>query len=570
MPLVRWLGSLSFTVVICVLMIICLVISTTMESHLGTEFAQKIFYQARWFDVLLSLFWINIFCSTALRYPFQRGHLGFIITHVGILMLLVGSLMARIGGVEGRITLFEGETTRSLTTGAYRLSAQGPDGVKKSFVLSKDNQRLDVRWPEIKARIGQMVKHAQQKEIVTDGGADHPVNHAIHVRLNSSMMGMKNDFWLIEDSPINPDANVMILGPAHIMIKPKPSAASAVTRPTLKIQNDLGQDILALWADEPQTVPVNIADTGRRIENLVYYPRATVKGKDLVNAPEDAPENPAVSFDVVDANGARQRVIKFALFPDFESMHTVGDVATAPVKAVFQAPAKRASREGMSTLTFYYGDDGWTYESILKDGQSAKGDVQTGVEVMLGWADMTFEIVEAMDRAEVTAGIVESPEERGPFAVELVLREKGKDYVQWLMSPEHVRFTTQSGDYRFSLAPETVDVPFALTLNDFKKTDYPGTMAAAAYESDVTLEGIEEDVTIKRVIQMNKPLDYKGYRIFQSSFIEDSGNGEGSIFTVAKNPGIPLIYLGSCVLFLGAAYQFYGPKNGGKKDEDVG
>ena len=59
---------------------------------------------------------------------------------------------------------------------------------------------------------------------------------------------------------------------------------------------------------------------------------------------------------------------------------------------------------------------------------------------------------------------------------------------------------------------------------------------------------------------MNHPLDYKGYRIFQSSYVKDPEAGEASIFTVAKNPGIPFIYGGAIVIFVGAFLVFFVPQ----------
>ena len=87
--------------------------------------------------------------------------------------------------------------------------------------------------------------------------------------------------------------------------------------------------------------------------------------------------------------------------------------------------------------------------------------------------------------------------------------------------------------------------------------DYPGTNRPASYESDVVLEDSKENVSIHKTIKMNKPLDYKGFRIFQSSFVQDPEFGEASVFTIAKNPGITFIYSGACVLFMGVFLLFF-------------
>ena len=102
-----------------------------------------------------------------------------------------------------------------------------------------------------------------------------------------------------------------------------------------------------------------------------------------------------------------------------------------------------------------------------------------------------------------------------------------------------------------------VTLPFRLTLLDFRKKDYPGTQNAAAYESDVVLEDSAEGMTLQKKIWMNHPLDHKGYRIFQSSYIQDPERGETSVFTIAKNPGVRFIYSGAIIIFAGAFCVFY-------------
>src|SRR3989338_3358102 len=108
MWLIKKIASIRFTVIIIVLLMIILTISTTMESKFGTPLAQRIFYQTRWFDLFLSLLWLNIFFATVLRFPFKKHQFGFLITHLGILGLLLGSLLTRLLGIEGQLFVYEG------------------------------------------------------------------------------------------------------------------------------------------------------------------------------------------------------------------------------------------------------------------------------------------------------------------------------------------------------------------------------------------------------------------------------------------------------------------------------
>jgi cytochrome c biogenesis protein ResB len=125
---------------------------------------------------------------------------------------------------------------------------------------------------------------------------------------------------------------------------------------------------------------------------------------------------------------------------------------------------------------------------------------------------------------------------------------------------------TAKGPVKISIEPASRPLPFSLALKDFRKVDYPGTENAASYESDVSLHDDAESVTIEKTISMNKPLDYKGWRIFQASYILDPELGEASVFSIAKNPGIPFIYTGSLVILLGVILLFYfHPFFSGKK-----
>jgi hypothetical protein len=54
-----------------------------------------------------------------------------------------------------------------------------------------------------------------------------------------------------------------------------------------------------------------------------------------------------------------------------------------------------------------------------------------------------------------------------------------------------------------------------------------------------------------------KGLVYRGFKVFQSGYQETEGEPEVSIFTVAKDPGIPVKYSGAVVLIVGILLMFY-------------
>ena len=99
-------------------------------------------------------------------------------------------------------------------------------------------------------------------------------------------------------------------------------------------------------------------------------------------------------------------------------------------------------------------------------------------------------------------------------------------------------------------AYRSLELPFTLRLKDFQMDMDPGTNSPAAVRSQVEVE------SQSYLISMNEPLVKGGYKFFQSSYSEVPGQPTYSIFTVARDPGIALKYLGSVMTVMGIAIMF--------------
>jgi hypothetical protein len=377
----RLLGSVVFTVMISILLIVLLVISTSIESSHGSALSQALFYNTWWFDLVLALIWVNIFCSMVVRWPFRWQHVGFLLTHIGILGILSGAFVMKHFSFDGQLMVAEGETVNYVQRAGKPSAKQGK---KPAFcpLAVKDTSKLPV--------------------------------------------------------------------------------------PVLKVTDKKGHEILS-YSISADGIPekINLPGTVFEIRKLAFYPYASVQGKGvLVDHPDGRSPNPAVSFDLVDRKGHAVRQFVFAFFPDLGAMHA----------------------------------------SAGKDG-----------------TDLGFRL---------EAGKLE-------------------DYL--------VSTDTPKGPDGLAPTDPADELPFSITLKQFRRIDYPGTMDAAAFESEVVLHDKKNGVTLEKVISMNHPLTYNGYKIFQMSYIDD-GYGKSSIFTVARNPGIILIYISSFIACLGALWQFYGER----------
>jgi hypothetical protein len=157
-------------------------------------------------------------------------------------------------------------------------------------------------------------------------------------------------------------------------------------------------------------------------------------------------------------------------------------------------------------------------------------------------------VLDTRSRARQTMRFVEAPPAE-QFRPAIVVRVDGGE-------PEPLAWKSSmlvSGGAAFiRYGPRRVELPFTIRLEDFRKTDYPGTMMAMAYESDVVVNSPVDD-NREMTIYMNNPYAYDDWKVYQSGFLGDTV----SIFSVMRDPGLPLTYLGCTVLCVGILIAFY-------------
>lgn len=120
------------------------------------------------------------------------------------------------------------------------------------------------------------------------------------------------------------------------------------------------------------------------------------------------------------------------------------------------------------------------------------------------------------------------------------------------------------------------ELDFTIQLNRFSIEEYPSTSEIdttslsmpqgepKCYTSNVTVI-TKSGKTIKDApIEVNKPLEVEGWKIYQFGY--DTGYGRGSIisvFELVRDPWLPFVYLGIFMLLAGALFMFITA--GGKK-----
>ncbi len=561
--MIRLLGSLTFAVVLIVALLVVLIVATFLESSYGTPFAQKFFYQTGWFDGFLALVALNLVCSVATRFPFKKIHLGFITTHAGIILVLVGSFLSRAWGVDGQMMLYEGETQKKILENQKALVFHTSSGTHREWALkpSLKNRTLSVH-DGLKIKIQNIFENAHSQDLVEEGAPDAPQNHAVLLSLSSDTVGLKETQWLIEHHPSGQNASHVHIGPAEIeLLERSPQAEQKKDccdkGPELKLSQKSSGHVSKFLIDAKSFENQTLGKTGFKIEKLKFYPDARVDGRRLISV-SDKPNNPAVEFDLVDDTGVRTLVTQFALFPGFEALHGKRSPKLDDWSIEFHAPESKSDPSLRSpALSIYPEGDRWFYRAISKQGEK-KGELKAGESYKTGWMDFKFTAEKLIGRAKVERRVSNAATGvAGQSAVQILPVEKDKaGEAVWIFENEVKILPLEKGPLHIQIDRKSRELPFSLTLKDFRKVDYPGSTQAESYESDAALRDEKENLTIEKTIKMNKPLDYKGYRVFQSSYVQEPG-AEASVFTIAKNPGIGLIYSGSIILFIGVGLVFF-------------
>lgn len=111
-------------------------------------------------------------------------------------------------------------------------------------------------------------------------------------------------------------------------------------------------------------------------------------------------------------------------------------------------------------------------------------------------------------------------------------------------------------DVKIALRRAQRPLPFAVELIEFRRETHPGTPVARHYESMIRVH--DGPASWESRVSMNAPLRYRGYTLYQSSYVQ-TGRGqkpEISVLAVVWNAGRIFPYLAGSLMCLGMALHF--------------
>lgn len=581
-----FLASLRLAVFLLTTMGLVCIAGTIYESSYTARLAQRLVYRTVWFDFLIVMIFLNVLFATLARFPWRLNQTGFVITHLGVLTLLVGALVSHRYGIEGQLLLNEGESRDRIQLSNSFISIQkAGDPIRHRF------DAVEVEWghpsPEkpqvynfenlgLRAIVTGFYPDSERVEVWKDNGPEE--NPAIHFAIDNTGMGHMAEGWL---APSMPAYQSMNLGPAMIsaremfdethLAQELASTPSPVTNESgiLQVKLKKGDRIQNIDIQQALKAPVLIDSTSYSIRitdqmNSAYLNESGV----LVNDPS-RPLNPLVIYEVYQ-NDTRilPREIEYANFPDFDMVHGQGELES-PLESTY-IPGKNAKTAGAEFAILIGPEEKIHWKVTTSAGVATSGPITLGqaIPMPMMTAGMSLTVDQLYKRAWREENLAQKSIKRGEFgtrAARLELVDQSGNQAQvWaeMYTPHEV--VLGGNHYTIGYQNDEQPLGFAIQLKDFRLRHYPGGEARPmSYESDVKVisqaNSGESLVRDNITIQMNEPLDHGGYRIFQSSYIDQPrGDPRISIFSIAYDPGVGIIYMGSIILCLGIMIMFYG------------
>ena len=557
-------ASLKLAIFLLVAMVTIFAAGTILESYYGTDAAKILIYDTVWLEALLFLLAVNLAASAFSRWPWQKKHVGFVLTHLGIIIILIGSLVTKRWMLDAQMPVQKGATESRVTLPDPMLYLFEEDGTgwqiglkQHAFAWSGEERLTDESKAPVRVTVlDYFPKGRLHEEIVS--AAQGPA--ALQVHLENSFMNQ--DLWLFSGDEARRSVQ---MGPARLVLSDQLMQASLAP----------GEDTAYLefkWPDRMLNIPLKdslklpfetaLEGTEYRVRLTDLYQNAMIDGGHLVEQPlkeGEAPNRAAVLF--LTGPGGEEKHTVFAKHPDFPTQHGMKPSATG-AQLYYRLPGG-GSRGQSHELRFVPKDAKLLYQ-ILTGPKIEQGTVETGKEIATGWMGMIFRVNAFYPAAESRRFFTAEPNTtqstQAMPAVRVRLDSGGESKTLWLgeQMPETVVLGGKTLRIFFGRKQSKLD--FKLTLRDFRVEEYPGTDRPASFESDVTLRddfrGVQKDVTIS----MNNPLVYRGVRIFQASYSRTPGEPDISVFAVGFDPGIGIKYAGAVIMIAGIITMFYFKK----------
>ena len=574
--LFRCFASLKLAVTLLPILAAVLACATVLETRDGAAYARWYVYETKWFVGLLALLGVNIFCAAAIRFPWKRHQLGFVVTHCGLLVLLAGAVLSFQGSVEGRVSLAEGASAHDVTldrrSQITTFWVGRPQEPPYEFMFDggpvnwEPGKLLDVgEVDDVRVRILGFFQSARPLEewVPDESKLGGP---AVKFRVCGSDGVAVADSWLIDQQ----FGDAISLGPLRLQLQ-RAVADGMLTDFLQPAAQELGEKgvLVIVYEDVIQRVLVDqhvgqrikIGETGAEVEIASYLPNARPDKLGNFSSKGDQPKNPMVELRVhLPGEDRPLRQIAFAKDPLLNLDGVYPRICPVKFRLHHSAIQPTSGVELLQT------SDGKLFGRLCVGGAyQPQGEIKPGHNILTP-GNFRLEIVQHLEHArkKVTfqaADVSLNRKEKNEPAALVEVTAGGTTQQVWLRRNDATygqqKITTKNGllalNYGYGRAP----LGYSLTLIDFRRDMNPGNAGNAGFSSKVRVVDSQRHVDEERMIAMNEPLSYGKFTLYQSSFDEAGHGREASTFSAAYDPGRMMKYSGSLMICFGIAIMFY-------------
>lgn len=534
---IHFLGSIQLAVPVLVLVAIGLGVGTFLESTRDVRVARQFVYGSWWFLATMALMCVSLIFAVIVRFPWQRKHVGFIMVHAGLVGLIGAGFWSMFERVEGHLALEEGTQSNIMETDQEQLEILSHAGGNFDSLdnVAAPTGPTSLKLAGVTVQVLERWENSRDDDAILDDSPE-PLR-AIEI---APVPGPQTAWVGQEDKA---GAAPVLLG-LKVIVLPEGSDWT----PPAKVDTPKGSFVFVVGTDRfPLRGVGDEVFPGWKVSELTRFERALVTGDSITEGPASAPANLAVRVKITDGKGTTEQHTAFEAFP--------GMVMGKPIEGSGNSGSRLiagGSRGEPETLVVFGTVAQTKIGYIGLDGASKvlTPEQKYPMELSLGTRDVT--IHRQLARAHQVSRTVKAPpaKDNRPALLVRVGDDTELQTLTW-KGMAHVHLPDHS-DGVLHFGPRRVQLPFTVRLADFRKTDYPGTEMAMAYESDVGISVAGQPETTFNIF-MNHPYVHGPWKVYQSGFMGE----QLSIFSIMHDPGLTLTYVASVVLCVGVLVTFY-------------
>ncbi|MCP4573804.1 MAG: cytochrome c biogenesis protein CcsA [bacterium] len=540
-PVMAFLSSLKLGAALLIIIAWASGYATFYESSWGRDGAYDVIYAARWFEIVLAVFTVNLILNFVRRWPYEARDSGYMLVHAAVVVILLSAGMTRYLGYEGVMPIREGQTTDFIYSDKVFVQLEA-DGIRSGFPvrLHRPGQKniwrgFSVNGTEFELGVTEHWSHFTERY---EQGGDGPAALRFGVREGGDV----HDHVMVAGESLDiggVDTRFLRLGFRGEM------TASRLGEVRVRVD---GQTCLVPmgW---PAGDPVACGDWTFAVAE--FQTDFRVGGPSSADGPLN---NPMVKLAITAPDGTEGERVLFALHPDFSMGHSGGETIFEDLDMLYSASAGLEFAQGGATGV--QGRASFELATLHMEteerGVVAAGEIfDIQPSVLLSGKDGGFAIIPVEVWESAARVPAESDDPDDPAAARLAVRDDQGNEAEIIVRKHRENLPVKLGERTVKLGWGSImrKLPYSLHLDDFVLQTYPGSDNPATYESYVTLRDPEMGIEGQEAhIYMNHPLNHRGSKHFQSSYDPDR---QGTVLSVNHDPGKWPTYFGYTLISVG-------------------